>query len=200
MLSIKSKTFFITHEGQLQVRISDQPVNTLVPGHAFGGIALMYNCPRAATVKATSEGTYWKLDRDSFNNIVKDAAQKKRDLYETFLKSVPLLSKMTAYELSQVADALQSQSVEDGKVIVSEGEDGATFYIVAGGTAEATKKDSEEKTEIKVGDYFGELALLNNAPRAATVTAKTQCKVLTLDSKSFKRLIDFTKLEKKEYA
>ena len=38
-----------------------------------------YNCPRAATVKAKDDGKYWKLDRESFSNIVQDAAMKKRD-------------------------------------------------------------------------------------------------------------------------
>ena len=54
-------------------------VKTVVPGDVFGELALLYNCPRAATVKAKDDGKYWKLDRESFSNIVQDAAMKKRD-------------------------------------------------------------------------------------------------------------------------
>jgi cAMP-dependent protein kinase regulator len=44
------------------------------PGEGFGELALLYNAPRAATITAKSEATLWKLDRDTFNHIVKDAA------------------------------------------------------------------------------------------------------------------------------
>ena len=48
------------------------------PGEGFGELALLYNAPRAATITAETEAIVWKLDRDVFNHIVKDAASKKR--------------------------------------------------------------------------------------------------------------------------
>lgn len=48
------------------------------PGEGFGELALLYNAPRAATIIAETESILWKLDRDTFNNIVKDAAARKR--------------------------------------------------------------------------------------------------------------------------
>ena len=62
-----------------------------VPGEGFGELALLYNAPRAATITATAESTLMKLDRGTFNHIVKDAAQKKREKYDKFLQSVPIL-------------------------------------------------------------------------------------------------------------
>ena len=50
-------------------------LKTYQPGEGFGELALLYNCPRAATITAKSDSVVWRLDRETFNNIVKDAAQ-----------------------------------------------------------------------------------------------------------------------------
>lgn len=50
-------------------------LKTYQPGEGFGELALLYNCPRAATITATSDSSVWRLDRDTFNHIVKDSAQ-----------------------------------------------------------------------------------------------------------------------------
>jgi len=110
------------------------------------------------------------------------------------LKSVPILQTIDAYELSQICDAVHSEKVEKGQYIIRQDEKGDKFYILDEGEAYATKvfKEGEEaKTvkEYKKGDYFGELALLKDAPRAASVIAKTECKLLTLDRTAFKRLL-----------
>lgn len=57
-------------------------LKTYVPGEAFGELALLYNAPRAATITANEPCVLWKLDRDTFNHIVKDASQKRREKYE----------------------------------------------------------------------------------------------------------------------
>merc|ERR1712125_98772 len=118
---------------------TDKVVKTCESGDVFGELALLYNCPRAATVEAQETCLMWQLDRDTFTNIVKEAAQKKRQRYDTFLAKVPLLASMDAYERSQLADALRSESFAGGQTIVSQGEVGQKFYIIEEGEAVASK-------------------------------------------------------------
>jgi len=67
-------------------------------GEAFGELALLYNAPRAATIIAKTQCTLFALDRETFNHIVKDAAAKKREKYESFLSRVEILVDMDTYE------------------------------------------------------------------------------------------------------
>lgn len=80
-----------------------------VPGEGFGELALLYNAPRAATITALGDCVLWKLDRDTFNHIVKDAAARKRDKYDQFLQSVEILKTMDPYERSKIGDALKEE-------------------------------------------------------------------------------------------
>ncbi len=77
------------------------------PGEGFGELALLYNAPRAATITAKNEAVVWSLDRSTFNHIVKDAANRKREKYDAFLSSVKILSSMDPYERGKLSDALK---------------------------------------------------------------------------------------------
>jgi len=91
-------------------------------GDVFGELALLYNAPRAATIKADSDGQLWVLDRGTFNNIVKEASQKKRQQYEDFLQTVPILQNMDHYERSKLADAVKEKKVQAGEKIINQGD------------------------------------------------------------------------------
>lgn len=106
---------------------------------AFGELALLYNAPRAATIVSDSVATLYSLDRATFNAIVKDSAAKKREKYEEFLKSVPLLSNMEDYERQKIADAVRERKFADGEFVIREGELGNVFYLLSEGEAIATK-------------------------------------------------------------
>lgn len=97
-------------------------LKTYQPGEAFGELALLYNANRAATIIANEECLLWRLDRDTFNHIVKEAANKKRQQYEDFLKKVPILSTMEPYERSKLSDAFKEVKAEAGQNIITEGD------------------------------------------------------------------------------
>lgn len=195
--------FYIVEDGHFDVRInptgSVQPgpdgmgnkVSTIGPGGSFGELALMYNAPRAATiVSADSKSTLWALDRITFRRILMDSAFQRRRMYEAFLEEVPLLSSLKTYERAKIADALDTIKFSAGSSIITQGDPGDAFYLLESGEAEAymTGVDRPVKS-YKRGDYFGELALLEDKPRAASVRARTEVKVARLGRDGFKRLL-----------
>lgn len=188
---------FVIETGTLDCKLSindaEKVVKTCEPGDVFGELALLYNCPRAASVESRGDSVLWQLDRDTFNNIVKEAAQKKRDRYDAFLAQVPLLASMDKYERSQLADALKVEDFVDGAAICKEGEVGNKFYIVEEGVLTA-EKVGKAVMSYGSGDFFGELALIHNQPRAATITAKGQARLLSIDSRTFNRLLNVSDL------
>jgi len=164
-------------------------LKTYKEGELFGELALLYNAPRAATIYAKTDCVLWALDRLTFNSIVKESAINKREKYKKFLETIPLLSTVESYELYSICDAIKTEKYEKNQYIIKEGEQGDKFFILDEGEAVATKENMNFKKQYIKGDYFGELALLRNAPRAASVMAVTDCKVLSLDRPAFKRLL-----------
>jgi cAMP-dependent protein kinase regulator len=117
---------FVVESGELDCykRFGKDALETFLKkyaaGDSFGELSLLYNAPRAATILANTKAICWALDRETFNNIVKDAARKKREKYEAFLRSVPILESIESYELSQVCDALKSCSFKEGDYVIRE--------------------------------------------------------------------------------
>lgn len=121
------------------------------PGEAFGELALLYNAPRAATIFSDDDSTLYGLDRQTFNHIVKDAAIRKKDKYEAFLKKVSLLSTMDDYERAQVSEAFKEEKYKTNELIIKEGDAGDKLYFIMEGECYATKvlNPGEEAKEVK---------------------------------------------------
>lgn len=166
-------------------------VATISVGGTFGELALMYGAPRNATVVSQEDNCcLWALDRVTFRRILMDGAFRKRRMYEGFLKEVPLLEGLQDYERNKVADALESVTYPSGATIISEGDVGDSFYLLESGEAAAYKKGLERAVRhYKKGDFFGELALLDDKPRAASVVCEGECKVARLGREGFRRLL-----------
>ena len=184
--------FYIVESGDLEYTVNGDKVGQAGPGSSFGELALMYNAPRAATVTAVSDTVLWALDRMTFRRILLDKTMSKRKMYGEILKEVPVLSVLDSYELSKLADAMSSETYEPGQVVIKEGDVGEQFYIIENGDAVVTDGNSSDTRvlqELTRGGYFGEVALLNDLPRQATVTATTKLHVVTLDKSAFQRLL-----------
>ncbi|KAJ3155564.1 hypothetical protein HDU89_006530 [Geranomyces variabilis] len=190
--------FYVVETGALDVFVSRggqpaQKVTDYGPNGSFGELALMYNAPRAATVTATQDSVLWALDRVTFRRILMENTSRKRRMYESFLEEVPLLVSLEAYERHKISDALESVSYNDNDVVIKQGDVGDAFYIIESGEARVVTTDESgvehEMPGLTKGDYFGELALLSDKPRRATVIAKGRLKCATLGKKPFVRLL-----------
>ena len=103
---------------------------------------------------------------------------------QEFLSSVPLLQGLDEAERAKIAEVLEAVEVNDEMPIVTEGEEGDAMYFLEDGQAAAEKYGSVVM-EYGRGDWFGELALLTNAPRSATVRAVGRARCLKLGRSAF---------------
>jgi cAMP-dependent protein kinase regulator len=159
---------------------------------SFGELALMYNCPRSATVKATDNGILWVLDRYTFKQILVDTTEMKRRYYEELLESVPILSLLTAYERMTLADALETRYFEDDECIIRQGSKADWMYFIEEGVVKISFENDQESQVISNatrGDYFGELALVNKIKRSASVYSSGKVICAALDVNAFERLL-----------
>ena len=184
--------FYIVEAGRYAVEVDGKEVVQIGPGGSFGELALMYNAPRAATVKALEDGTLYAMDRGTFRRVIIDLAHEKRCKYMDFLKSLPLLaSTLSELEIGKIADALEEvQFTQPDQQVIKQGDPGDAFYIILEGSARV-ERDSNHVGTLNPGDYFGELALLKRQPRAASifVNGPGPLKCLRLGEADFVRLL-----------
>jgi CRP-like cAMP-binding protein len=88
------------------------------------------------------------------------------------LKKVPLFADLDKHELEQIASSMRERRFQTGDTVTKEGQGGVGFFIVEEGEAEVTV-GGEDRGVVGPGDYFGEIALINDSPRTATLTART---------------------------
>lgn len=163
-------------------------------GDCFGELALMYNTPRQASVIATENCELYVLDRVTFNRIILTSAVANREKYENFLKDVKVLKTLGNDEISKLCDCLTLQTFKKGQRVINQGDRGNTFFLVVEGSAGAYQLDPSTGKENRVLDYkekmyFGELALLKDEPRAASIIADSELKVAKIDRNAFKRIL-----------
>jgi cAMP-dependent protein kinase regulator len=182
--------FYIIDSGTCQCFVDGVGlVLTCNEGDSFGELALMYDAPRAATVSAKTDCRLWAMDRETYKNVMMSSMMDKRSRYSKFLENVPFMETLDKYERSKVADFLVPRQYRCGDVIVRQGDSGDEFFIVSKGRVRCTQAyDEQGETkqgvlcELGVGQYFGEIALLQNTARKATVAAieePTECLVLS---------------------
>ena len=112
-----------------------------------------------------------------------------QDVKVEALRRVPLFSELSKKELIQLARLSEDLEVDAGKVLCREGGYGSEFFVIVDGEVEVTRRGKPVR---RAGgdEFFGEIALLENIARTATVTAKTPLRLFVLTSRHFRSLVD----------
>jgi CRP/FNR family cyclic AMP-dependent transcriptional regulator len=113
----------------------------------------------------------------------------RRDRKIDLLRRVPLFAGCSKKELGEVAQVADELDFRSGKTLIREGEPGREFFVLVDGTVEVRRKGRKIDTG-GPGDFFGEMALLSDQPRNATVTTTSQVDALIVTARNFRALVE----------
>lgn len=179
--------FYVMERGTIDVYEGDTHKATLYSGTSFGEIALLYGCPRSATLRTRYFCKLWSISRSAFRAITSQFKQRRMEAKVKFLKKVKIKDKflsdvLSESEINTLALATLNKSYEAGHIIVREGEPGDIFYMIDSGSVDVFIKAKGDAPVVTLtsGQFFGELALLSNDVRTASCVAKTdvECHIL----------------------
>lgn len=185
--------FYLIARGAFEVLVDDRPRSRLGRGDFFGERALLHRAPRAATVVATAPGQVFALDRTDFDALLAtDLSVRSRIeaalAYRDEVADMPLFQDLSAGELDVVLARLIPLSVSAGDVVIHQGEPGERFYVIRSGEVEV-EREGQTLARLGRGEAFGEIALLLNVPRTATVRAVVDSTLLALEARDFHDLL-----------
>ncbi len=188
-------------EGATSSTVSDSKnlpnqVGTGSKGNTFGELALLYNTPRAASIRATSPLTVYKIDRVTFQTLSMCNQTVARTDILALVKKQAALQGLDDAQVQKLADALTIMEFDEGERIVNKGDQGNVLYIVKSGKVKLSDighgNSRFEDQVLGEGESFGERALIEGETRgrAANVDAVSQPSVLLAISKGvFEKII-----------
>lgn len=214
--------FYVVGSGEFEVLATQEEKDGALPRvlqsytaeklSSFGELALMYNKPLQASVRAVTSGTLWALKREDFRGILTSEFSNLSSL--KLLRSVDLLSQLTILQLSHIADALSEVSFSDGQTIVDMDEGLSGLHIIQKGQVRITfdadllscpnvgslksenqKEDdylhcgSKLSLEKKEGSYFGEWELLGEHFDSVSAVAIGECVCSVLTKEKFDSVV-----------
>jgi len=157
--------------------------------------------PKRSSVCAEVYGAFNKKE-DFVAKIVKKTAEQ----YERIINKVNqsfMFSALDEKELKTVIDAMEEQNFKKNDVVIKQGDDGEVLYLLETGKLDCMKKFNKDEKDTFLknylpGDAFGELALLYNAPRAATIIATEDSKMWSLDRSTFNHIVKDASMKRRE--
>jgi CRP-like cAMP-binding protein/Zn-dependent protease len=189
--------FFVVRNGTFEIVEEhaggdERVLRVLGRGESFGEVGLATSAPRAATVRALADGQLFEIDESTFDRLLADnlhlpefapTIQKVNEL-----RTLPVFETLEPDEAAELLNHGRWVTFPPGEAIVTEGEPGDAFYAIATGQVDVDEHGAFVRT-MGPGSHFGELALLNDIPRTASVTAKTPVRAFRLERQGFDRLV-----------
>jgi CRP-like cAMP-binding protein/Zn-dependent protease len=190
--------FYVVRKGVLEVVEEDaesgeeRRIRDLGRGDSFGELGLVTAAPRAATVRALGPAEVFEVDKGVFDHLLADKLHLP-DFEPTLqqvaeLRGLNCFTSLSTAQLWELLERGEWVSFSPGEQIMREGDVGDSFYALSSGQVDIFKGERLVNT-IGRGSYFGEVALLMEVPRTATVVARTPVRAFRLDSDGFDRLV-----------
>jgi len=185
------------------------PLGVLKPGDSFGEAALAEGGVRNATVRCSTAVDVLRIDRADFQELVKQEPDLKQSIETTgrnravhsFLYQFSNFGRLPTPVLRSMIEKFKPVSVQKGNLIIREADDAGPLFIIEKGRARAFAGVDGHVRNLafyREGDFFGELSILNGSPRAASVEAFSDCRLLALEPQSVqdlrRRFPEFEKL------
>jgi CRP-like cAMP-binding protein/Zn-dependent protease len=188
-----ARDFYVVDSGAFEVQLEGHPRQRLGVGEYFGEQALILDGPRESAVVAAEAGRVFAIDRQSFHATLEHDVEvhdriRANLAYRHEFAAMPLFRHLTATEREVLLEYFEPLTAERGTDIVREGERGDRFYLIRTGTVKVLKQGSEV-ARLGPGEAFGEMALLLDVPRTATVRATGRTELLALGSEQFHDLL-----------
>lgn len=200
--------FYLLRLGRAEVLYRDSAgvshkVNELTRGDYFGEAALLTGERRNATIRALTPVDALTMSRNDFNRLLRDEFAAVQGKVETairrvgLLRQIPIFAEFEGFELQLVAAQLDSLEAPAGQTIFRHGDPGDRFYVIESGEVSvrlaasdgAPQENEVERARLGPGEYFGEIALLMDLPRTATVVTTRPTTLLTLDAEKFNEMV-----------
>eukprot|EP00397_Hematodinium_sp_SG-2012_P002886 GEMP01002894.1.p1 GENE.GEMP01002894.1~~GEMP01002894.1.p1 ORF type:complete len:832 (-),score=167.20 GEMP01002894.1:1956-4451(-) len=199
--------FYIVQKGEFSFRVAQANTSEAAgmsqstfmgdtrEGGSFGELALLYHAPRAATVTCTKSGVLWVVKRSDFKNVLMRANDLKMTNYMKILDTVSNFAGLYKDEKAALAEALVEVQYIKGERIITQGDEGDSFYILYDGQVDIMKDEAVVNTLVGTpgvkAETFGEHALLKDEVRQATVQVSSDegATVLALSRSTFETIL-----------
>ncbi|OUU73934.1 MAG: cyclic nucleotide-binding protein [Methylococcaceae bacterium TMED69] len=193
-----TNTFFSIISGEVDIRLTPDDPNDTVSigsGNFFGEMSLISGRRRSATITAGKNCIVIETPRRSMNKLINSVESVKRVINDTFISraiKMHLAPGLDDEEISEVIASATLSEFKPNEIIFSEGDAGDSLHLIRSGSVTVSKIIGDKTTTLAylpAGNYFGEMALLNDAPRSATIKTAVATETIVLQGKEFRRLL-----------
>eukprot|EP00928_Gymnodinium_smaydae_P083409 TRINITY_DN66640_c0_g1_i2.p1 TRINITY_DN66640_c0_g1~~TRINITY_DN66640_c0_g1_i2.p1 ORF type:complete len:1004 (+),score=190.38 TRINITY_DN66640_c0_g1_i2:26-3037(+) len=192
--------FYVLETGLAEVVVDDKVVATLSHGANFGAVALVHSCPRTASVIAKETCCIWAIPGRAFRDVVREQAERELADCQIFLECTGLFDGLPSAQKSAcVQHALSAVHVNEGKRIITQGENPIAMYVVktgrlnimSGGQLDSAGNlvGATKFSEVNAGGFIGGTGMLYNETNPRSVVAAMPCELLCLSLPKLKEVL-----------